>query len=246
MRAAYKHTALTLSFLVSLAGACVDDAPVDNDKPTDTSDSVSSVDDGNAVNGTGNGNGSQPGTGADGDGSEGNASGGSAGAGAAGSDDGGSGPIESVVAGTAIDAKCAGNSKPQGEMCGGYYCGTTKEAIRAETKPQAACSGEAQLGLLCSATLSSVVSRCARTAGQMVLASDEEKATYTRTCAKDDPALAEVKDPCLECFVTSAKCARENCLVECLPGDSASCDKCRIDNGCTPSVFPCAGIPSPL
>jgi hypothetical protein len=245
MRAAHKHTSLTLSLLLSLAGACVEDAPIDNDKPTDTTDSVSSADDGNAASGMGSGNGSQPGTGAGGDDSEGSGSDGIVGGGA-GSDDGGSGPVDSVVAGTAIDARCAGNSKPQGAMCGGYYCGTTKDAIRAETRPQAVCSGEAQLGLLCSATLSTVVSRCARTAGQMVLASDEEKATYTRTCAKDDPALAQVTDPCLECFVESAKCARENCLVECLPGDSASCDKCRIDNGCTPSVFPCAGIPSPL
>ena len=38
----------------------------------------------------------------------------------------------------------------------------------------------------------------------------------------------------------------DNCLIECLGGDSPTCDKCRLDKGCSRPVADCTGFPNPL
>ncbi len=262
-----------LGAALALLGACGDDPDVYNDGPLleiDQGSAAATSAGGNPASGgsagqaSAGGSAGQSGTGGEsaGDGNAGGGGGGGpsngasagSGNGATGGSDGSNGgsangitgevpepPAESVVAGSAIEAGCAGNSQPSGEQCGGYYCGTTLDAIAAETPAGSPCGGDLHAGLLCQGTISRVVSACARSSA---FASDPVAAT--RTCGKNDAELAGINDQCLECFVQSAACAREHCLVTCLPGDSANCDQCRIDNGCTPNVFSCGNIPSPL
>ena len=49
---------------------------------------------------------------------------------------------------------------------------------------------------------------------------------------------------CVDCFVQSALCAKNNCLVECL-SDPVACETCREENGCISAFYECSGLPVP-
>ena len=59
----------------------------------------------------------------------------------------------------------------------------------------------------------------------------------------DVPASGAVSP---ETALDAAQCASDNCLTQCLSGDSSGCDTCRMNNNCNQPVPTCAGFPSPF
>jgi hypothetical protein len=150
------------------------------------------------------------------------------------------------VAGSALAAGCSSYQPPANGMCGGYYCGVTEEILARESTPNAKCSGTA--AFKCEGRIVLVVGACARSIkSAMPFASNDELRPLIRDCVFEDAEIQQmVHAECLSCFIDAAQCAGDNCLIECLSGDSASCDACRLDNNCEQPVFPCTGLPNPF
>ena len=111
--------------------------------------------------------------------------------------------------------------------------------------PDAVCGGDPALS--CSSALVGVLGQCARDAkGAMPSASDEELRPLIEACVNEDARFEDLATDCLSCFLDATACASENCLVECLAGDSPACDRCQIESGCTLPVFACGGLPNPF
>lgn len=146
-----------------------------------------------------------------------------------------------AVAGSKAAANCDATKKSSGELCASLYCGVSKTDILAELASGAKCSSDKEVSLACEATTSAAVGKCARDSAFSL-----DPVSATRDCARKNTQLTGVSDACLECYVVSAKCGKDNCTSQCLSGDSPSCDKCRIANGCTTAFYTCSGLPSPL
>jgi hypothetical protein len=151
-----------------------------------------------------------------------------------------------AVAGSALRAGCSSYQPPANGMCGGRYCGVTEEMIARESTPNAKCSSTA--AFKCEGRIVLVVGACARRIkSAMPFASNDELRPMIRDCVFEDAEIKQMlNDECLSCFIDAAQCAGDNCLIECLAGDSASCDTCRLDNNCEQPVFPCTGLPNPF
>ncbi|MET0283605.1 MAG: hypothetical protein ABW352_04025 [Polyangiales bacterium] len=164
--------------------------------------------------------------------------------------DGGGGeepPLESKIAGSGLEAKCSSYGTAKGGMCAGYYCGITIETLAAEYKPGNKCDTTPEK--ICDGQLTRDVAKCARdTKSNPLNALDttEQIREKTATCIMKIPANADTEPDCLDCFLDAAQCASDNCLTQCLTGDSATCDKCRLDNDCNQPVPSCAGFPTPF
>jgi hypothetical protein len=81
----------------------------------------------------------------------------------------------------------------------------------------------------------------------MPLSSNAELRPLIRDCVFEDAEIEQMVNPdCLSCFIDAAQCAGDNCLIECLSGDSPGCDACRLENDCEQPVFACTALPSPF
>jgi hypothetical protein len=60
----------------------------------------------------------------------------------------------------------------------------------------------------------------------------------TRDCIIADVGLSM---ECTECYVDIIRCTIQNCIGECSGSDSAACQQCRDDNGCTAEFEMCSG-----
>jgi len=161
---------------------------------------------------------------------------------------GGGGDTTSVIKGSAMKAGCSSYQAREGDnQCAGYYCGVSKKTIEAELKPGTGkCSPTAED--VCAGTVTTRVAKCAReTKSNPLNALDSDAVIREKTlaCVKMDPAI-DSTDECLGCFLDAAQCASKNCLTQCLTGDSANCDDCRLKNNCNQPVPICAGLPSPF
>lgn len=167
---------------------------------------------------------------------------GEAGTGAAGAPS--TAPDPTLVTGTG--ASCSSYGAPMNGKCGGYFCGVDQASLEKAVDPAAKCGGA--IDLLCSNATITAVGNCARQVkSQMPLASNDELRPMVQACVYQDATLQmKVSPECLACTITAAECAGDNCLVQCLAGDSAQCDSCRKTNNCDQPVFACGGIPSPL
>jgi hypothetical protein len=58
--------------------------------------------------------------------------------------------------------------------------------------------------------------------------------------------LPELRSTCLDCYVASANCAKDNCFTQCLSRETPACDACRVEKGCISQFYACAGFKSPL
>lgn len=157
-------------------------------------------------------------------------------------------PMESVIKGSGIAAKCSSYGLPKNGMCAGYYCGIKVDAVMAEYKP-AASKCDTTPEEICDGQLTRDVAKCARDTKSNplnALDSDEMIRAKVQTCVTKIAANKDIEQDCLDCFLDAAQCASDNCLTQCLTGDSATCDKCRMDNDCNQSVPTCAGLPSPF
>lgn len=156
-------------------------------------------------------------------------------------------PVVKVVAGSATKNKCTSYTKASGSMCGGYFCGVTEEQIAAEVPADTLCGDMAATGA-CDNKLPTALAKCARDikSGSPLSSNDELKPMIQACVFKDADLKANTPQPCMDCFLTAATCAGDNCLVECLTGDSKDCDACRAKNKCDSTVFTCANLPSPF
>jgi hypothetical protein len=146
------------------------------------------------------------------------------------------GPVE----GTAVAAECTATSDAREEGgCYAHYCGTNSASLAA-AHTGSTCGSTAEIWLICDGLGIREAARCARTH-----ALDADPREGTRTCMRQNAELDPLSDACLDCFLDSAACARENCVAECLTGDTPQCDACREEKGCTPGFYECAGLPNP-
>jgi hypothetical protein len=157
-------------------------------------------------------------------------------------------PQESKIAGTY--GMCTSSTKMSGDQCFGYYCKATEADIVAETVANAGpCSG-VDPALICEGLTSQEVGKCSRSVKSdpaNAFASKEELRELVKQCTYKVARIEqEVPEECLACYLDAASCASDNCLIQCLPGDSKECDKCRTDSGCNQPVPSCAGLPSPF
>jgi hypothetical protein len=156
-------------------------------------------------------------------------------------------PQASKIPGSAEAAGCSSYGLPMGGMCAGYYCGVTIDDVRAELKPGSLCDPDPEK--ICDGGLTREVGKCARETKSNpanAFDTDAQIRMKVQACVLKNAKYAETDVDCLGCFLDAAQCASDNCLTQCLTGDSATCDKCRMDAECNQTVPSCAGFPSPF
>ncbi len=160
----------------------------------------------------------------------------------AGKGNGGDG--SSQQCGAQEDGTIVDTSKTGG--CYYFYCNETKESILAQSTKGGQCANATDVAIQCEGQSVRTVAGCARmSAGQLVSGTKAFAAAVTK-CARADTKLSkDLSDGCLDCNVQSSVCAAENCLAECVQGDSVACDTCRETKKCTSDFYVCGGLPDP-
>lgn len=134
---------------------------------------------------------------------------------------------------------CTSYTPATAKFCGGSHCEQSPATLRADTPSTAVCGTDDEVTSFCSLESVDVVGDCAVNAALIPGAPD------TKTCAK--AKLTKVRDTCLDCYVKSADCAKDNCLVECGANRrTMACDECRIKKGCIDAFYDCSGYKNPL
>jgi hypothetical protein len=155
--------------------------------------------------------------------------------------------LESKIKGTGLASKCSSYGLQKDGVCAGYYCGISLEDLAAEYKPGNKCDTTPER--ICDGQLTRDVGRCARATKSNPFFELQGEAVVreeTQRCVLAAEGNEDVTEECLACFLDAAQCASDNCLTQCLTGDSATCDKCRLDNNCNQPVPSCAGFPTPF
>jgi hypothetical protein len=144
-----------------------------------------------------------------------------------------------MVAGSGESCHATSDGRPEGR-CYGYLCGTNSNSIKAALAPHSPCGTNPEVWLICDGSGEREATRCARNH-----ALDADPRAGTRDCIRQNPALRPFADACVNCFLDAVDCARQNCISECLAGDSLVCDQCQEAHGCTAAFFACSGLPNP-
>lgn len=141
---------------------------------------------------------------------------------------------------------CQSYTEAADGMCASWYCGVTESQLMDAVDPNAKCGGD--VALLCAGSVTAKVGICARRLkAENFSATNEELRPLVRDCVYEDPEVkAAVPADCLDCTIDAAACAADNCLTQCLAGDSPMCDDCRRESHCDQSVFSCGGLPAPI
>ena len=152
-------------------------------------------------------------------------------------------PKGSSVMGTGNN--CESYTLPKAEMCGSWYCGVNLQTLKQAIAPAAVCGNS--VDLICTGSAVAVVADCARMIKlSMPFASNDQLRPMVRECALKDAQLQQgTKNECLDCIFAGFACTADNCLAQCLAGNSPDCDKCRLEAKCDQSSFECAGLPWP-
>jgi hypothetical protein len=164
--------------------------------------------------------------------------------------DGDTGPSAlEQIAGTGKN--CLTYQAKSGDKCAGVYCGISQDLLAqalTETQNFPNDCGSVPADLLCSGVTVTQVGMCARSVKSAnITKSNAELRPLIQECVyKNAEIKAKMPPACLGCYLTSAECSGEKCLLQCLSGDSPNCDKCRLDNGCSRPVAKCTGFPDPL
>ena len=92
---------------------------------------------------------------------------------------------------------------------------------------------------------------CTNDADQQIIASKDVEAEVqqcaeenfgaepgTKNCIKDSTGLS---DPCVACFDDTVQCSVNNCIGDCIGGQSPACDAC-VDAKCMPAFQACSGL----
>lgn len=186
--------------------------------------------------------------------------GGSVGGGGTSTADAGGTPVTPGTGGGGVSAvqqiigtgkACSTYGLPTNGKCGGVYCAVEpallERAFQELTNRPNGCN-TVPSDLACSGLTARVTAACARKIKSAnALASNAELRPKIQACVYEDAEIkAKMPPTCLSCYLDSATCSGDNCLIECLGGDSPSCDKCRLDKGCSRPVADCTGFPNPL
>jgi hypothetical protein len=148
---------------------------------------------------------------------------------------------------------CTSYTPAANGKCGGSHCLQTEAELRASALANATCGKDIEISSFCSLQAVKVVADCTLAAVSNI--SDDAAFTSSiNTCVAPDadPAtnnrLPEgFSSACSSCFVESAKCAANKCLIQCGANpNTVACDTCRINQGCISSFYKCAGITNPL
>jgi hypothetical protein len=153
-------------------------------------------------------------------------------------------PNPALVAGTGT--MCASYATPANGKCGTYYCGVDLATLSMALDPSTMCGTDPDF--TCNGNLVPAVGTCARRVkSENLFDSNDALRPKVEACVYEDAVIKEkVPAACLNCFINAAICAGDNCLTQCLAGDSPGCDNCRKQNNCEAPVFSCAGLPSPF
>lgn len=153
-------------------------------------------------------------------------------------------PDPSLIKGTGTS--CSSYGAPMNGKCGGYFCGVDMATLAKAVDPAAKCGGGIEL--LCQNAVVTAVGMCARQIKAANLgATNEQIRPMVEQCVFENAEIkAKTSSACLACTITAAECAGDNCLIQCLAGDSAQCDACRKTNNCDQPVFACGGLPTPF
>jgi len=101
-----------------------------------------------------------------------------------------------------------------------------------------ACRNPAEKSLVCDAQVQRTIGRC----NELSLA---ESASFdlVENCALTEPALADVGEACIDCYLEANRCTLLNCLAECItPSADEACRLCRA-NQCGAALSACTGLP---
>jgi hypothetical protein len=155
------------------------------------------------------------------------------------------------IAGTGTANNCSTYGLPNGGNCGGIYCAIDEDLLSralSETPSFPNGCGAVPADLICSGITARTVAACARKEKSAApLAPNSELRPKIQTCVLQEAEIAaKMPTSCLSCYLDSAECSGDNCLIDCLGGDSPTCDKCRLDKGCSRPVADCTGFPNPL
>lgn len=171
-----------------------------------------------------------------------------------GTGDGDNGPsthARDQITGSGTRNNCTTFDPPSGGMCGGIYCAINEELLSQalkETPSFPKGCGAVPADLICSGLTARTVAACARAVKSAApFALNPELRDKVQACVLQEAEVkAKMPESCLECYIDSAICSGDNCVIECLGGDSFACDKCRLDKGCSRPVATCTGFPNPL
>jgi hypothetical protein len=153
-------------------------------------------------------------------------------------------PNPALVAGTGTS--CASYATPANGKCGSYYCNVDLPTLTMAIDPATACGKDPEF--TCNGNLVIAVGTCARQVkSENLLDSNDALRPKVEACVYEDPVIKQKVAPeCLGCFIGAAICAGDNCLTQCLAGDSPGCDACRKQANCEAPVFTCGGLPTPF
>ena len=153
-------------------------------------------------------------------------------------------PNPALVAGTGTS--CASYATPMNGKCGSYYCNVDLPTLTMAIDPMTVCGKDPEF--TCNGNLVIAVGTCARQVkSENLLDSNDALKPKVEACVYEDAVIKQKVAPeCLSCFIGAAICAGDNCLTQCLAGDSPGCDACRKQNNCEAPVFSCGGLPTPF
>lgn len=167
--------------------------------------------------------GSDEGDGSDGSGPSGGDPTSGAGSGSGGDDSGSSG------------SPTGSSGAPSGSGAGGSTSagsGGTGGMGSGGAPPLGACTNDPDMTILEMGMVESQVEACAQESfGQEPATTD---------CIKQATNLS---DPCVACFAETVACTVDNCIGDCIGGQSPECQAC-MDANCTPAFEACSGLDS--
>lgn len=150
------------------------------------------------------------------------------------------------TSGAQCQTACPTYAQPTAGKCGGLYCGYTQGSLSSKLSPFARCNQSA--AFTCSNALPMASGACGRdTKASNPFDSNEQLRPKIAACIRQRPALqgVSISNGCVDCYTTFETCKAGKCLIECLAGDSADCDKCTFKSGCVDALYACTGLPKP-
>lgn len=133
---------------------------------------------------------------------------------------------------------CRSWTPPAGDKCGGSHCLETLAEVKANATATSVCKKDEEFEQFCSLSAVTITEMCTQT-------------HYASGAPGIKPCVAAMlpayTSACIDCYVSSALCAANYCLVECLGNSHTdACENCRINNGCISGFYDCAGYKNPI
>ncbi|HEX6243779.1 MAG TPA: hypothetical protein VFZ61_22850, partial [Polyangiales bacterium] len=145
-----------------------------------------------------------------------------------------------------MTAGCSSYGTATGGKCAGYYCNVTSSLLSSAFDPTAVC-GNIGAAALCSGDLGRDAATCSRQQKSAnPLDTNAQLRPKIEACIRARANYTNVSAQCMGCYLNVEECANATCLVECLGGNSASCDTCRRNSNCDQQLPGCGGLPNPF